>query len=333
MASPPSPRIDTPPAGADQPAWAKVGIIAVVGFALGIVWPKVAGLELGPAPPGEGKAAASAHAARAEPGPSALAARPAEAEPASVSVGEASVTKCRNHKGDARACDKVAFDEVLSAPLRQLASCPAARGHEGKLSVGFEVDFARARLHVQRGKSSTLPAEAAEGVMKCLEANLASISLAKLRHEHAKYTVFYALTFAPPPKPAASAPAAAPPPAAPLPAASAAAAEARAPEAMSVRPNETSAEVRRGPYVVRDTASRSGEAVGRVAVGDKLTVVERKGDWYRVRFGPGDKEGWLFREALGRLSPVRAGPGRAGPGRARPGRAGGRGGGGGGGKA
>jgi hypothetical protein len=288
------PRIDTPPAGADQPAWAKVGVIAVIGFALGIVWPKVAGLELGPAPPGESKAAASAHAARsgAEPAPGALSARPAEAEPLALSVGEASITKCRNHKGDPRSCDKVSFDEVLAAPLRQLAACPAARGHEGKLSVGFEVDFARARLHVQRGKSSTLPAEAAEGVMKCLEANLASISLAKLRHEHARYTVFYALSFAPPPKPAPAASASAPAPAAVAP-------SARPPEAMGVRPAETGGEVRRGPYVVRDTPSRSGEAVGRVAVGEKITIVERKGDWYRVRFGPGDKEGWLFREAFG----------------------------------
>lgn len=299
MATTPSPRIDSPPAGADQPAWAKVGIIAVVGFALGVVWPKVAGLELGPAPPGEGKAAASAHAARpgAEPAASALAAKPSEAEPLTLSVGEASITKCRNLKGDARPCDKVTFDEVLSAPLRQLASCPAARGHEGKLSVGFEVDFARARLHVQRGKSSTLPAEAAEGVMKCLEANLASISLAKLRHDSARYTVFYTLTFAPPPKAAAEPAAPTSPPPTP---AVASAGEARPPEAMGVRSNETGAEVRRGPYVVRDTASRTGEAVGRVSVGDKITIIERKGDWYRVRFGPTDKEGWLFREAIGK---------------------------------
>ncbi len=309
LATTPTPRIDTPPAGADQPAWAKVGLIALVGFAIGIVWPKVAGVELGPAPPGESKAAASARSARAaaEPAPSALATRPAEAEPVLVAVGEASVLKCRNVKGDARGCDKVAFDEVLAPPLRQLAACPAARGREGKLSVGFDVDFARAQLHVQRGKSSTLSGEAAEGVMKCLEANLASISLAKVRHEHAKYTVFYALTLSAPkapPSPAAPRASAAAPEAPAAVASAAPGAEApRAPEAMSVRANganETSGEVRRGPYVVRDAASRTGEAVGRVSAGDKITLLERKGDWYRVRFGPGDKEGWLFREALGR---------------------------------
>jgi SH3 domain-containing protein len=303
LASTPSPRIDSPPTGADQPAWAKVGLIAVVGFALGIVWPKVAGLELGPAPPGESKAAASARAAKAgaEPAASALAARAAEAEPVTLGVGEGAIAKCRNLKGDSRPCDKVAFDEVLAAPLRQLASCPAARGGQGKLSVGFEVDFARAQLHVQRGKSSTLPGEAAEGVMKCLEANLSSISLAKVRHDHAKYTVFYALTFAPPPKPAPEAAAAPGAPSAQAQApAAASAASPSPPEAMNVRSNEASAEVKRGPYVVRDAASRSGEAVGRVAVGDKLTVIERKGDWYRVRFGTSDKEGWVFRDALGR---------------------------------
>lgn len=280
----------------------------MVGFAIGILWPKLAGLEIGPAPPGESRAAASAHAAasaarangNAGSGAGSLATRPAEVEPLALGVGEPSIIKCRSAKGDPRACDKVSFDEVLAPPLRQLAACPAARGHEGKLSVGFEVDFAKAQLHVQRGKSSTLAGEAAEGVMKCLEANLASISLAKLRHDHAKYTVFYALTFAPAAKPA---PSAAPAPTAvaeALTASGGSPGEARPPEAMAVRASDASAEVKRGPYVVRDAPSRTGESVGRVTVGDKLTIVERKGDWYRVRFGTGDKEGWLFREALGR---------------------------------
>ncbi len=278
----------------------------MVGFAIGILWPKLAGLEIGPAPPGESRAAASAHAAAsaransAASGAGSLATRPAEVEPIALGVGEPSLLKCRNAKGDPRTCDKVNFDEVLAPPLRQLAACPAARGHEGKLSVGFEVDFAKAQLHVQRGKSSTMAGEAAEGVMKCLEANLASISLAKLRHDHAKYTVFYALTFAPAPKPVPSAaPALTAPPAA-VAEAPAASGEARPPEAMAVRAGDASVEVKRGPYVVRDAPSRTGESVGRVAVGDKVTIVERKGDWFRVRLGSGDKEGWLFREALGR---------------------------------
>jgi hypothetical protein len=291
-----------------------VGVIAVVGFALGIVWPKVAGLELGPAPPGD-KSAVSAPLAKtgAAPAPSALAARPADGEAVTVGVGEPVIAKCRSGKAEARSCDRVAFDEVLAPPLRQLAACPAARGHEGKLSVGFEVDFGKAQLRVQRGKSSTLPAEPAEGVMKCLEANLASVSLAKLRHDHARYTVFFSLQFAPAKaaagaagaKGAAEAPAAkgsagaTPADAPPAPAGDGA--TARAPQAMNVRPNEGEpAEVRRGPYVVRDAPSRSGETVGRIAVGGKVTVVEHKGDWYRVRFGPDDKEGWVFREALGR---------------------------------
>ncbi len=38
----------------DHPSWMRVGIIAVVGFAIGVAWPKLAGVKLGPNAPSMG---------------------------------------------------------------------------------------------------------------------------------------------------------------------------------------------------------------------------------------------------------------------------------------
>src|SRR5262245_26141870 len=43
--------VQVPKAGDDRPSWIKVGIIAVVGFAVGVAWPRVAGIRLGPTAP------------------------------------------------------------------------------------------------------------------------------------------------------------------------------------------------------------------------------------------------------------------------------------------
>ena len=45
--------VDIPRPGSDQPAWSRVGIIGVLGFVLGIVWPRVAGVKIGPAVPAD----------------------------------------------------------------------------------------------------------------------------------------------------------------------------------------------------------------------------------------------------------------------------------------
>src|ERR1700677_1559766 len=61
--------VEIPRPGSDQPLWSRVGIIGVVGFVVGIAWPKIAGVKVGPAVPAdlraqvEGSASPSAAAA------------------------------------------------------------------------------------------------------------------------------------------------------------------------------------------------------------------------------------------------------------------------------
>jgi len=82
--------VEVPPAGADRPSWGKVGIITAIGFIVGVVWPRVAGVRLGPsvpeAPSAIGAASAAASGAVVEP----LVARaPASVLPPAVAVAPA----------------------------------------------------------------------------------------------------------------------------------------------------------------------------------------------------------------------------------------------------
>src|SRR5687767_6122157 len=70
--------IEVPTPDRDKPAWVKVGVIAAVGFIVGIAWPRVVGVKLGPNAPGE-SASAAASASHA-PG------RAPDAPPASVAA-------------------------------------------------------------------------------------------------------------------------------------------------------------------------------------------------------------------------------------------------------
>src|SRR5689334_20871852 len=69
--------VEVPEAGKDSPSWVKVGVIAAIGFVVGVAWPRLAGVRLGPSAPGEASSPANAS-------PRASAARPPEAPPASV---------------------------------------------------------------------------------------------------------------------------------------------------------------------------------------------------------------------------------------------------------
>src|SRR5262245_976073 len=67
-------RVEVPTTQEDRPAWVKVGVIAVVGFVVGIAWPRLAGIRPGPSSPAEAASAAAASAsagARAPEGSSA----------------------------------------------------------------------------------------------------------------------------------------------------------------------------------------------------------------------------------------------------------------------
>jgi hypothetical protein len=45
------PAVEAPPGAADTPSWTRVGIIAAIGFIVGVAWPRLAGVRLGPSLP------------------------------------------------------------------------------------------------------------------------------------------------------------------------------------------------------------------------------------------------------------------------------------------
>src|SRR5690348_6295279 len=75
--------VEVPAPDRDGPVWVKVGVIAAVGFVIGIAWPRLVGVKLGPGAPGEAAAAAAA-AASASPSAARLAGHPPDPPPASV---------------------------------------------------------------------------------------------------------------------------------------------------------------------------------------------------------------------------------------------------------
>jgi hypothetical protein len=75
------PAVEAPAGAADTPSWTRVGVIAAIGFVVGVAWPRLAGVRLGPSlpdgavapvaamsgPPTTENAAPPASAATAEP--------------------------------------------------------------------------------------------------------------------------------------------------------------------------------------------------------------------------------------------------------------------------
>ena len=186
--------VDLPGADRDSPGWVKVGVIAAVGFVIGIAWPRVVGVRLGPSAPGEAAAAAAASAAAAGSASSAKAGHGAEAPPASVtakttvaapsasaaaapagppqvSVQKGSVIACQTSEGESKKgkeCGGIAgLDNVVPPHLRKLATCSAAEGQTGKLSFVATASFPSGGLSWDVGKSSTVGN--LEGITNCLK--------------------------------------------------------------------------------------------------------------------------------------------------------------------
>jgi len=282
-------RIDVP--REDRPRFGRVGVIALVGFVVGVSWPHLSGVRIVPRAPTPAGEAAAVDLTGA-PAPSAEASQPkAEARPADApkpaatpplpfSIGEGEVTSCRDADGKRVAsCDKVDFDVVARGRLATLAACDASSRARGILSVGFDLDFERDRVvGIQTGKSTTVADGDARTLIGCLNQTLGEVSLASIPHHNARYMVFYRVEFKDPVE------------AAPQPAADA------APE---ITPASGRATVAWDVALVRAGPSREDDVVARVLQGTRVTVTARKGDWYRVKYDGKGSEGWVFRTALG----------------------------------
>jgi hypothetical protein len=271
-----------------------VGIVAAAGFVIGILWPRLTNTRIAPNPPADNVAAAVASAAAPgsnAPAPLALPASslgPAAAPPApdqAIAVGPGAILRCRDAGNDSQEeCGSLEFDPIAVPKIKALAQCPAAGSATGKLSIGFDVDFRRKAVKVLLGKSTTVPREKAEALIKCADTAFDKVSLAAVPHEHRRYTVFYTATFATTAKtgeptnekPSVEGPVAG--------------------TTTSESPASGTATVAWDVAIVRE-APKTGTIVGRVLRGSKVKVLAHQGEWFRVQYG--SIQGWVYRGTIG----------------------------------
>lgn len=297
-------KVEIPTPADERPAWSRVGLIALGGFALGIVWPRLAGVRIGPSVPADARpqpeavASASAAPAAAPSSPAAAGALPGAPAAAdagtnqqSVVIGPGKIVRCWDKKGKrVDDCGKLQIDPVLVPKLRELANCPAALGLDGKLVLGFEVDFQKKEVHVTPGgkKKHALPASTVQGVLQCAAREFTTVALEDVPAKLRRYSLTYELTFHPPGK-------------APAPTGEAAQeGDGQGEAAAGTTTSETSAT---GTAAVTwDTAlvrkePKDGEVVARLVRGTRVKLVGRQNDWYRIEAA--QKTGWIYRGAIG----------------------------------
>ncbi len=281
-------RIEVPKPEDEKLRFGRVGIIAFVGFAIGIAWPRLAGVKLVPDPPNEEEAAPHA-AASAAPARSAAPAlvNPTPVQPPPmpqpverVRVSEPQVTSCRDARGERLStCDKPDIDRFARTRLQALSSCSGGAKAAGTLSLGIELDFASKKLSVLKGKSTTLADEPASALLACARAGLEGSALEDIEHTAERYTIFYRVELLPAPPPA-------PAPVATLDGGAETGASGRATVLWEVA-------------ILRASPTKDGDIVARVLQGTRLIVSGRQGDWYKVKYDARGKEGWVYRTAIG----------------------------------
>ena len=332
--------IQVPASDRDKPGWVRVGIIAAVGFVIGIAWPRLIGVRLGPSAPGEsGAASASAHGRASEappasvvaksqgassglksdaPGsaPSALPAVPASpatpSVPPNITVQKGTVLSCKTVDGEtkkgAKECGTVpGIDQLVNPRIRKIATCAGVEGQTGKLSIVVNADFNSGRFWYDVGKSSTV--QNLDAVSSCLKTSFHGTSTIATQHEHPRYTVAYTAIFAPG---AGSSGDDEKSPAAhkaekerterdKADKAKEASENNEKPSTPDAPPsNSGEAQVAWEVALVRD-APKAGGLVARLARGTKVKVGMMRDGWYQIKFGEGfANEGWVYRGAIGR---------------------------------
>ena len=284
-ASPPDP---------DRQIWTRVLVLAILGFGLGVAWPKLTGVRFGPNAPGAeatagGRAPEPVAAMKVDPAvpASSPSAAPLPSVASSVKLGESFVLSCTGKDGEQKKGPECgpyrALDALAEPKLRKLAVCPAARTAVGHISLVASLDFAQRRLDASLGKSTSLQNADATAVLACLRTDLEGLDVASLPHDQAKVTVVYKIDLE-----AAGA--------APVPevvAAPVASAEPAAPAT-----GGSVAEVTWEQAIVR-SAPRTGEVVARLPRGTQLKLQSADSGWWKVSYGDG-AEGYVYRGAIGR---------------------------------
>jgi hypothetical protein len=267
-------KIEVPNSKQDVPRFGRVGVIALIGFAIGIAWPRLAGLSLPPAPPVE--RSGEPLQAEAEETPQVQAATTAAKRSAAdrVKIGQAQVTSCRDSAGGRKNdCGNLDFDQVARGRIHALAECDGAESATGVLSIGFQLDFEKDRVtEIESGKSTTLPEETARALVACAREQFQSASLKEVEHQHKDYMVYYMVEFLTPQPEAAQSQ-------------QTIEASGRATVSWQV------ALIRNGP--------KDGEVVARILSGTRVVVTGRQGDWFRVKYDAKGNEGWVYKAAIG----------------------------------
>ena len=319
-----------PAADRDKPAWVKVGVIAAVGFIVGIAWPRLVGVRIGPSAPVETASSAGAHSGSRAPdappasvatkssvpqasasvaaspiAPPSAAAASAAAQPPNITVQKGSVLSCKTSDGETKKgskdCGPVPGIDMLVTPrLRKIATCSGVEGQSGKLSLVVNADFSSGRFWYDVGKTSTV--QNVDAIASCLKTTFHGTSTTQTAHEHPRYTVLYNATLTPA---SAGSAAASKEDHADKPdkserAAKDAPADVKddAPPAPSLGSGE--AQVAWEVALVRD-APKTGGLLSRLPRGTKVKVGAAKDGWYQIKFGDGfANEGWVYRGAIGR---------------------------------
>jgi hypothetical protein len=296
--------VQIPAPGQDRPSWTRVGVITAIGFIVGVAWPRLAGVRLGPSVPEATPTVASAAPPASEtPGAAplpvapagataatvavpAVAASPAPAAsappPLTVTVGRGVVFSCRTSDGDSLKggdCGSLpGLDSLVMPRLRKLAECPEAAGASGKVHFVVHLDFPRGGVSVDLGRGHAVPAP--DALLACAKADVTGVGLTTVVHENPRYSVAYSVTFAG--------------------GNGAAAASASGTPRAGGESAEGSAQVVWEVAIVRD-APKTGKVVARLQHGTELHLGPAKDGWYPIKFGDGfASEGWIYRGAIGR---------------------------------
>jgi hypothetical protein len=298
-------KVEVPGSQDDGVKFGRVGIIAVVGFAIGIAWPRLAGVKLVPSAPVPAAAEASARELTGAPlenkprdalTPPSAAPAPAvapEKPPAErVLVSDVQIASCRNKHGKrVQACDRVDFDRVAREHLRELSACAGTEDAAGVLSLGFELDFEGEKIKsIQSGKSTSLEQDNVDRLLGCARQSFANVSLTGIAHEQAHYTLYYRLELLAPPgeakKPAGED-------------GEGATGGAARGASGDETPASGHATVSWDVALVRSAPARDGEVRARVLSGTRVVVTGKSGDWFRIKYDAKGNQGWVYRTAIG----------------------------------
>ncbi|MFO0613685.1 MAG: SH3 domain-containing protein [Polyangiaceae bacterium] len=288
--------VKIPAPSEDRAISSKVGIIAVVGFAVGVLWPRLLNYKVGPTPPESESRVVAAQTANASASASAAAPQPSTPDVADVGdeppkvtnketviVSPGQVVGCVNKKKEnVSDCGPFAFDRYVSDKLAAVGDCAFAIGQKGDYSVSLNVNFDEKKptITVSEGKvKSTFGTMASRGLLKCTQDELKGVELDKIPHTHTTYRVEYKLSFYPPgvspedPKDTTD---------------------------PSGDKNELgNATVVVSKAIVRDKPEREkGKQITKLPQGTHVKILRQDKDWYEIESGK--IKGWVHRQAIGK---------------------------------